>query len=62
MSPRQPRPADSRRATTSSPAPSQPGGGPAGERLVYSVDEAARLTGLSRDLLYDEMRRGNLLM
>jgi excisionase family DNA binding protein len=24
------------------------------------VDEAARLTGLSRDLLYDEMRRGNL--
>jgi excisionase family DNA binding protein len=30
------------------------------ERLAYSVDEAARLTGLSRDLLYDEMRRGNL--
>jgi len=29
------------------------------ERLSYSVDEAARLTGLSRDLLYDEMRRGN---
>jgi excisionase family DNA binding protein len=26
----------------------------------HSVDEAARLTGLSRDLLYDEMRRGNL--
>jgi excisionase family DNA binding protein len=26
----------------------------------YSIDEAARLTGLSRDLLYDEMRRGNL--
>ena len=27
----------------------------------YSVDEeAARLTGLSRDLLYDQMRRGNL--
>jgi excisionase family DNA binding protein len=24
------------------------------------VDEAAQLTGLSRDLLYDEMRRGNL--
>jgi excisionase family DNA binding protein len=34
--------------------------GPAAERLAYSVDEAARLTGLSRDLLYDEMRRGNL--
>ena len=31
-----------------------------GSRLAYSVDEAARLTGLSRDLLYDEMRRGNL--
>lgn len=30
------------------------------ERLAYSVDEAARLAGLSRDLLYDEMRRGNL--
>jgi excisionase family DNA binding protein len=30
------------------------------ERLAYSVDEAARLTGLSRDLLYDQMRRGNL--
>ena len=28
--------------------------------MAYSVDEAARLTGLSRDLLYDEMRRGNL--
>jgi excisionase family DNA binding protein len=24
------------------------------------VEEAARLTGLSRDLLYDEIRRGNL--
>lgn len=40
-------------AVTSEPAP------PA-ERLAYSVDEAARLTGLSRDLLYDEMRRGHL--
>ena len=30
------------------------------DRLAYSIDEAARLTGLSRDLLYDEMRRGNL--
>ena len=54
---------------TSGPLP--PGGdttavaSPAGQdppsgRLAYSVDEAARLTGLSRDLLYDEMRRGNL--
>jgi len=33
---------------------------PPTERLAYSVDEAAQLTGLSRDLLYDEMRRGNL--
>ena len=33
---------------------------PPAERLAYSVDEAARLTGLSRDLFYDEMRRGNL--
>ena len=29
-------------------------------RLAYSVDEVAQLTGLSRDLLYDQMRRGNL--
>ena len=54
-----------------SPGPVPPGGdaaaaaSPAGQdppsgRLAYSVDEAALLTGLSRDLLYDEMRRGNL--
>jgi excisionase family DNA binding protein len=30
------------------------------DRLAYSVDEVARLTGLSRDLLYAEMRRGHL--
>jgi excisionase family DNA binding protein len=30
------------------------------ERLAYSVDEAAVITGLSRDLLYDEMRTGRL--
>ena len=28
---------------------------PSAERLAYSVNEAARLTGLSRDLLYDQM-------
>jgi len=39
--------------------PGQPEADPA-ERLAYSIDEAARLTGLSRDLLHDEMRRGNL--
>ena len=38
----------------------EPGPDPAAERLAYSVDEAARLTGLSRDLLYDQMRQGNL--
>ena len=41
-------------------ADSQAGQDPHGGRLACSVDEAARLTGLSRDLLYDEMRRGNL--
>ena len=30
------------------------------ERLAYSVDEAAALTGLSRELLYDQMRAGRL--
>ena len=29
-------------------------------RLAYSVDEAAAITGLSRDLLYDQMRAGKL--
>jgi excisionase family DNA binding protein len=29
-------------------------------RLAYSVDEAAKATGLSRDLLYDQMRTGKL--
>ena len=49
-------------AATRTPAPpavGEPGAGQT-ERLAYSVDEAARLTGLSRDLLYDEMRRGHL--
>jgi excisionase family DNA binding protein len=32
-----------------------------GDRLAYSVEEAARVTGLSRDLLYDQMRAGKLL-
>jgi excisionase family DNA binding protein len=30
------------------------------ERLAYSVDEVAQITGLSRDLLYDQMRAGRL--
>ena len=33
--------------------------GPA-ERLAYSVDEVAQITGLSRDLLYAQMRTGRL--
>ena len=41
-------------------AADHPGQDMSGGRLAYSVDEAALLTGLSRDLLYDEMRRGNL--
>jgi excisionase family DNA binding protein len=63
MSSHRPHPSDPSQATARSPAPretSQLDPGPAAERLAYSVDEAARLTGLSRDLLYDEMRRGNL--
>lgn len=39
---------------------SQEGPDPAAGRLAYSVDDVTRLTGLSRDLLYDQMRRGNL--
>ena len=50
-----PEPADPGSGVPGHPAPDPPA-----ERLAYSVDEAARLTGLSRDLLYDEMRRGNL--
>ena len=50
-----------RRPVTTAPRPpSRAGQDPHSGRLAYSVDEAARLTGLSRDLLYDEMRRGNL--
>ena len=30
------------------------------DRLAYSIEEAARVTGLSRNLLYDEMRAGRL--
>ena len=49
-----------RRPATTAPRPPTAGQDPHSGRLAYSVDEAARLTGLSRDLLYDEMRRGNL--
>jgi excisionase family DNA binding protein len=42
------------------PEPSEPEPALGAQRLAYSVQEAARLTGLSRDLLYEQMRRGNL--
>jgi excisionase family DNA binding protein len=38
----------------------EPATGPPKERLAYSVEEAAQITGLSRDLLYDQMRTGRL--
>ena len=48
-------------AANSPPSPevSKPEPEPA-ERLAHSVAEAARLTGLSRNLLSDEMRCGDL--
>jgi excisionase family DNA binding protein len=65
---RKPEPADVPRRTpdpepagdNTTAAASHAGQDAPGGRLAYSVDEAARLTGLSRDLLYDQMRRGNL--
>jgi len=65
MSARAPRAGELNHApdATSIPGPlgiSRPQPGPSAERLAYSVNEAARLTGLSRDLLYDQMRQGNL--
>ena len=33
---------------------------PLEHRLAYSVDEAAKVTGLSRDLLHEQMRAGKL--
>jgi excisionase family DNA binding protein len=44
---------------TGSPVTASAGDQP-GFRLAYSVDEAAKITGLSRDLLYDQMRAGKL--
>jgi hypothetical protein len=65
---REPGPVDSPRRTAGPPlegdiapgAASCAGRDSRGGRLAYSVDAAARLTGLSRDLLYDRMRLGNL--
>jgi excisionase family DNA binding protein len=70
-----PAPHERRRAPTNSPreidlsdgiAPSHhevsgvSDSGSLADRLAYSVAEAALVTGLSRDLLYDEMRAGRL--
>ena len=44
----------------STAAAGRSGQDPRSGRLACSVNEAARLTGRSRDLLYDEMRCGNL--
>ena len=53
-------PAPAPAAVAGSPGGESPRAQPPTERLAYSVDEAARLTGLSRDLLYDQMRHGHL--
>jgi excisionase family DNA binding protein len=42
------------------PNGASPDAEPPAERLAYSVAEAALITGLSRDLLYDQMRTGKL--
>jgi excisionase family DNA binding protein len=47
-------------AAAAPPRAEEPEPGLSAGRLAYSVDEAARLTGLSRDLLYKQMRQGNL--
>jgi len=64
VSTRHPRRNQARQETPLAPGPRAPfpeeNIGHSAERLAYSVEEAALLTGLSRDLLYDEMRRGNL--
>jgi hypothetical protein len=66
---REPGPVDSPRRTAGPPPPegniaggtaSRAGRDSHGGCLTYSVQEAARLTSLSRDLLYDQMRLSNL--
>jgi hypothetical protein len=66
---REPGPADSPRPTSGPPPPEdgiaagaagRAGRDAHGGQLAYSVHAAARLTGLSRDRLYDQMRLSNL--
>ena len=50
-------------SSTNSPTDSAMGNQPSEslqDRLAYSIAEAAVITGLSRDLLYDQMRSGKL--
>ena len=64
----EPGPADSPRRTSGPPPDDDIAAGTAnhagrdghGGRLAHSADKAARLTGSSRDLLYDQMHLGNL--
>jgi hypothetical protein len=66
---REPGPVDSPRRTAGPPPPEDdiaPGAASCagrdspGGRLAYSIDKVDCLTGLSHDLLYDQMRLGNL--
>ena len=53
--------ADARLARDSAEPDGEPAGnGQHGERLAYSVDEAARALGLSRDVIYGQLRTGRL--
>ena len=58
VSPLPPQPADADAAADANAASRNTD--PPRERLAYSVAEAAFITGLSRDLLYDQMRAGKL--
>jgi excisionase family DNA binding protein len=60
QTPRRNQPTPTEAAVPAPPGAGEPDLATGGGRLAYSVAEAARLTGLSRDLLYDQMRQGNL--
>jgi excisionase family DNA binding protein len=60
QTPRRNRHTPAEAAVPAAPGSAEPDLAADGGRLAYSVAEAALLTGLSRDLLYDQMRQGNL--
>jgi excisionase family DNA binding protein len=60
QTPRRNRHTPTEAAVPAPPRADEPDRAAGGGRLAYSVAEAARMTGLSRDLLYDQMRQGNL--